>query len=153
MVAPLLLAVNFMNYTYVSNPCSSNVPVPVAMRSGQFEYFDKKMAVSFYLHVDSVKEGSMQSGTRQAVVTIACDFPVGGTSATYLFAEHGQTATLLGKVAEADWGADWGQGPDSIHTRFANQRLYVSQCKDNQCTKRATAVYALRAGKLKKIGR
>ena len=151
MIAPLLLAVDFMNFTYATNPCAKNVPVPVVMRKGEFSYFDKSMAVGFDLHVDSVKEGSLASGTRQAVVVLACDFPVGGTAAAYLFDERKNTGVLLGQNATANWGADWGAGPDSIHVRFVNRLLHVEQCKDDDCTSTTRTKYHLRGGKLEKV--
>ncbi len=116
-----------MNFTYATNPCASNVPVPVVMRRGAFSYFDQKMAAGFDLHVAAVKKGSLRAGTRQAVVVIACDFPVGGTAAAYLFDERKDKAVPLGKVGSADWGVDWGAGPDSIHLRFANGLLYAAR--------------------------
>lgn len=151
MLAPFLFAVDFMNFTYARNPCSTNVPVPVVMRRGNFSYFDDKMGVGFDVHVDSVKEDSLQAGTRQAVVVIACDYPVGGTAGAYLFQEHGRTATLLGEVGSADWGVDWGAGPNSIRVRFANSVLYVEECADSECTAKSRAKYALRRGKLAKL--
>jgi hypothetical protein len=151
MLAPLLLAVDFMNFTYPTNPCAQNVPVPVVMRKGSFSYFDGKMGAGFDLHVDAVKEGTLQAGTRQAAVVVACDFPVGGTAAAYLFDERKNGAVLLGRIATADWGPDWGAGPDSIHVRFANRLLYVSQCKDSDCTTSVRSTYALRGRKLKKL--
>lgn len=144
-------SVDFMNFTYYTNPCHDDVPVPVVMRKGKFSYYDKKMVVDFYLHVDSVKKGSMQPGTGQAVVVLACDFPVGGVSSAYLYDEHGNTVALVAKVAEADWGGDWGQGPDSIHVRFANNLLHVSQCSDDNCAMYVDTTYALHKGKLAKI--
>ena len=151
MIAPLLLAVDFMNFTYTTNPCAHNVPVPVVTRKGAFSYFDQKMAAGFDLHVDAVKEGTLQPGTRQAVVVLACDFPVGGTAAAYLFDERKNGAVLLGRIATADWGPDWGAGPSSIHLRFANRLLYVSQCKDSGCTASVRSTYALRGRKLMKL--
>jgi hypothetical protein len=151
MIVPFLLAVDFMNFTYATNPCASNVPVPVVMRRGSFSYFDEKMAAGFDLHVDSVKEGSLKSGTRQAVVVLACDFPVGGTAAAYLFDERAGGAVLLGRVGEANWGPDWGAGPKSIRVRFAKRFLYVDQCKDTQCAQNVVTTYALRGGRLTKV--
>lgn len=151
MIVPLLFAVDFMNFTYKTNPCVSNVPVAVVMRKGEFSYLDKKMAVSFYLSVDSVKRGSLQKGTHQAAVALECDYPVGGTASTYLFDEHGDRAVLLGEIATADWSADWGEGPRSMQVRFANNLLYVQQCADPDCTKKTRTIYALRAGKLTKV--
>jgi hypothetical protein len=151
MIVPFLLAVDFMNFTYATNPCQSNVPVPVVMRKGQFSYFDKKMAAGFDLHVDSVSVGSLQHGTQQAVVIVACDFPIGGTAAAYLFDERKDTAVLLAQVGAANWGGDWGAGPSSIHVRFAKNFLYVDDCKDSECTMNLVTTYALRAGKLKKV--
>jgi tetratricopeptide (TPR) repeat protein len=148
MIGPLVLAVDFANFTYRTNPCAQNVPVPVVMRRGSFSYFDHKMGAGFDLGVRSVKKGSLEAGTRQAVVVIACDFPVGGTAAAYVFDERGTTAVPLGKVASADWGGDWGNGPDSIGVRFAKHRLFVDQCVGNQCASRRSATFALRGGKL-----
>jgi hypothetical protein len=151
MILPFLLAVDFLNFTYATSPCSKNVPVPVVMRKGFFAYFDEKMGAGFDLHVDSVKQGSLQPGTRQAVVVIACDFPVGGTATAYLFDERGDAAVPLGQVGSADWGPDWGAGPSSIHVRFANRFLYVDQCKDNSCAMNVVTTYALRGGRLAKV--
>jgi hypothetical protein len=151
MIAPLLLAVDFMNFTYATNPCSKNVPVPVVMERGSFSYFDKDMGAGFDLHVSFVKEGSLAPGTRQAVVVIACDFPVGGTAAAYVFSESGTTASFLSNVASANWGPDWGAGPDSIHVRFENSFLYVDACKEDECNDYLVTTYALRHGKLVKI--
>ena len=147
----MLLTVDFMNFTYRTNPCPENVPVPAIMRKGSFSYFDKREAVGFDLYVDSVKEGSLGNGTRQAVVVITCEFPVGGTAAAYAFDERKNSAVLLGQVATANWGVDWGGRPDSIRVRFANQRLYVEQCEDTDCTIKNETSYALRGGKLVKI--
>lgn len=151
MIFPMLLAVDFTNFTYAVNPCARNVPVPVVMRRGSFSYFDAKMGAGFDLHVDSVTKGSMEHGTRQAVVVLACDFPVGGTAAAYLFDERNGGAVLLARIATADWGPDWGAGPSSIRVRFANHRLSVTQCADNGCAKNTVTTYALRAGTLTKV--
>ena len=148
---PFFLAVDFMNFTYATNPCATNVPVPVVTRRGDFSYFDAKMGTGFDLHVNSVTEGSLQSGTRQAVVVLSCDFPIGGTAAAYLFDERKNGAVLLARVATANWGGDWGRGPGSIRVRFAKHLLYVNQCSDNDCTKDAATTYALRGGKLAKV--
>ena len=151
MIVPFVLAVDFMNFTYATNPCAANVPVPVVMRRGSFSYFDQKMAAGFDLHVASIAKGSLQVGTRQAVVVLACDFPVGGTAAAYLFDARTSGAALLAKVATADWGPDWGRGPSSIHVRFAKNLLYVEQCADNACATNTRTTYALRGGKLVRI--
>jgi hypothetical protein len=151
MIVPLLWAVDFMNFTYATNPCAANVPVAAVMRQGRFSYFDQKMGAGFDLHVDSVQEGSLQDGTQQAVVVLACDFPVGGTAAAYLFDERRDAAVLLGQVGAANWGIDWGQGPSSIHVRFAKHFLYVDECKDTDCTMNMVTTYALRGGKLAKV--
>lgn len=50
-VLPFLLGVDFMNFTYATNPCAQNVPVPAVMRKGAFSYFDQKMGTGFDLHV------------------------------------------------------------------------------------------------------
>jgi hypothetical protein len=148
---PFLLAVNFLNFTYTTNPCASNVPVPVVMKGGSFSYYDRKMGQGFDLSVKTVLEGSLQAGTRQAVVVIACDFPIGGTAAAYLFDERNGGAVELAQVGTADWGGDWGAGPDSIHLRFAKQFLYVDQCKDNDCKLFVLTTYAMKNGKLAKV--
>jgi len=151
VIAALVLAVDFMNFTYATNPCASNVPVPVVMKKGAFSYFDQRMGAGFDLHVAAVKEGSLQAGTRQAVVVIACDYPIGGTAEAYLYDERKGAAVLLAHVGAANWGADWGAGPDSIHVRFANHFLYVDQCDDNDCKRNVVTTYALRGGKLAKV--
>jgi len=151
MIVPLVLAVDFLNFTYTTNPCATNVPVPVVMRKGTFSYSDQQMGAGFDLHIDAVKLGSLQTGTQQAVVVLACDFPVGGTAAAYLFDERKDSAVLLAQVGAANWGGDWGQGPSSIHLRFAKHFLYVDQCKDDECTMDIVTTYALRGGKLAKV--
>ena len=151
MIVPFLFAVDFMNFTYTTNPCAQNVPVPVVMRKGTFSYFDKKMGAGFDLHVDSVKEGSLKNGTQQALVVLACDFPIGGTAAAYLFDERNDAAVFLAQVGEANWGGDWGRGQSSIHVRFAKHFLYVDQCKNDECTMNVVTTYALRGGKLAKV--
>ncbi len=37
-------------------------------------------------------------GTRQAVVVLSCQFPIGGTAEAYLYDIHGSTATLLDEL-------------------------------------------------------
>jgi hypothetical protein len=148
MIAPFLFAVDFLNYTYATNPCAENVPVPVVMRKGSFSYVDRTAGASFDLNVHSVKQGSLRDGTRQAVVILVCDFTVGGEAAAYLFDERGNRAVLLAQVGEANWGGDWGRGPDSIHVTFARHYLYVDECKDTDCTKNVVTTYALRGRKL-----
>ena len=150
MIVPLFLAVDFMNTTYATNPCAANVAVPVVMRHGSFSYFDQKMAAGFDLRIASITKGSLQAGTRQAVVVLACDFPVGGTAAAYLFDERDGGAVLVAQVATADWGPDWGRGPSSIHARFAGHRLYISHCAESDCRTTTVTTYALRGGKLVK---
>jgi hypothetical protein len=151
VIVPLLLAIDFLNFTYVQNPCSANVPVGVVMRKGSFSYADARTGTDFDLNVHSVKEGSLKDGTRQAVVILACDFPIGGTAAAYVFDERRSGAVLLARVGDANWGGDWGRGPDSIHLRFAKHFLYVDQCKDSECTRDVAMTYALRSGKLIKV--
>ena len=148
MIVPMLLAADFMNFTYAANPCQANVPVPVVMRRGMFAYFDPKMGAGFDLHVASIAKGSLADQTRHAVVVLACDFPVGGTAAAYLFEERASGAVLLAKVATAAWGPDWGRGPSSIHARFGKHLLYVSQCADAACARTTVTTYALRAGRV-----
>ncbi len=151
MIVPLLLAVDFMNFTYATNPCRKNVPVPIVMRKGAFSYFDKTMGSGFDLHAASAQEGSLAKGTQQAVVVLACDFRIGGTAEAYVFDKRKNSATLLSDVASANWGGDWGRGPDSIHIRFAKTFLYVDACKDDDCTMNVVTTYALRGGKLVKV--
>jgi hypothetical protein len=151
MIVPFLLAIDFTNFTYATNPCASNVPVPAVMRHGSFSYEDKKTGSGFDVYVRSVKKGSLRSGTRQAVVVLACEFRIGGTAAAYLFDERGDAAVLLAQVATANWGGDWGRGPDSIHVRFARSLLYVDQCADDRCATSVVTTYALRGGKLAKL--
>jgi len=151
MIAPLLLAADFMNFTYATNPCYKNVPVPAVMEKGSFSYFDKNMGAGFDLRVDSVKKGSLAPGTQQAVVTIVCDFPVGGTAEAYVFSDNGATAAPLGDVAIANWGPDWGAGPNSIHAVFKDRYLYIDACNDDDCTTNISTTYALKNGKLIKV--
>ena len=151
MIAPLLLAIDFMNFTYSTNPCSKNVPVPVVMSKGRFAYYDEKMGQGFDLNVHSVTEGSLAKGTQQAVVVLACDFPIGGTAGAYAFDERKNGAILLSEVATDNWGGDWGRGPDSIHIRFAKQFLYVDACGNDECAMNVVTTYALRGGKLVKV--
>ena len=151
MIAPFLLAVDFMNFTYATNPCYKNVPVPAVMRKGAFSYFDQKMGAGFDLRVDWVKRGSLAPGTRQAIVVLACDFPVGGTAEAYVFNEGSNSATMLGDVASANWGPDWGAGSDSIHVTFRNRFLYIDACKNDECTANIVTTYVLKKGKLVKV--
>jgi hypothetical protein len=151
MIVPLVLAVDFMNFTYTTNPCATNVPVPVVMRRGAFSYFDPKIGAGFDLHVASIVKGSLRAGTHQAVVVLACDYPVGGTAAAYLFDARTNGAALLAKIATANWGPDWGAGPSSIRVRFAKNMLYVQQCADTACVANTRSTYALRGGKLMNI--
>ena len=151
MIVPFLLAVDFLNFTYATNPCAKNVPVPAVMRKGSFSYFDQKMGTGFDLHVSRITEGTLVDGQRHAVVILACDYPVGGTAAAYLYAENKVGATFVAQVGDANWGGDWGAGPDSIHLRFAKHFLYVDQCKDTDCTLDVVTTYAIKNGKLKKV--
>jgi hypothetical protein len=143
-----LLALDFMNFTYRTHPCSGNVPVPAIMRKGSFTYVDPKIAQGFDLLVFKVTEGSLRAGTRQAVVVLTCDFPIGGTAEAYAFDERTAGAVLLARVASADWGGDWGSGPSAIRVRFANGRLEVEQCLDQQCSGTQHTTYTLTGGKL-----
>ena len=43
MILPLLLTVDFMNFTYTKLPCSANVPPPAIVRKGSYSYYDKQM--------------------------------------------------------------------------------------------------------------
>ncbi len=148
MIVPLFFAVDFFNFTYRTNPCAKNVPVPAVMRKGTFSYFDKRMDVGFDLAVRAVQRGSLRAGTRQAVVVIACDFPIGGTAAAYAFDERPNAAVPLGQVATANWGGDWGRGPDAMRFRFANGKLIAEQCDGDDCDRLRTTTYALRGSKL-----
>jgi hypothetical protein len=151
MIVPFLLAVDFLNFTYATNPCAENVPVPVAMHKGWYSYDDSKTGTSFELNVHAVKEGSLRDGTRQAVVILACDFPIGGTAAAYLFDERAHGAVFLAHVGDANWGGDWGRGPDSIHVTFAHHFLYVDDCKDDECTMNVVTTYALHGATVAKV--
>ena len=148
MILPLLLTVDFMNFTYTKLPCSANVPPPAIVRKGSYSYYDKQMGSGFDVFVRGVVRGSLSKGTQQAVVTIACDYPVGGTAEAYAYDVQGNTAVMLGSVGSASWGPDWGRGPDFIHVRFSNGILYVTDCKDSECTANETKKYALRGKKL-----
>lgn len=150
MIVPLLLAVDFMNFNYSASPCD-NVPPPIVARKGTYSYFDKKMAQGFDVFVRTVKQGSLSAGTKQAVVVLSCDFPIGGTAEAFAYDIHANAAALLGDVGSANWGGDWGRGPDSIHITFRNNYLYVDSCKDDECTMREVRTYALRSGKLVKV--
>ena len=148
---PLLLAVDFMNFNHHQIPCRGNVPVPARMRKGKYTYLDQKMTVSFDVYVTSVKEGSLYSGTRQAVVTVGCNFPVGGTSEAYLYDLRGGEATFVRTVGEANWGGDWGAGPSQIHVRFRNRLLYVDSCDGDPCETSVVKTFASRGGRIKEI--
>lgn len=150
MLALLLVLVDFLNFQYSVSPCS-NVPPPVIMKHGTYSYFDRKMAVGFDLFVRNVKFGSLRSGTQQAVVVITCDFPVGGTAKAFAYDIHGKSAALLGEVGGANWGGDWGRGPDSIHITFKQHFLYVDSCADDDCETSEVRTYALRGHKLQKL--
>ncbi|HEX3466066.1 MAG TPA: hypothetical protein VHS78_18605 [Candidatus Elarobacter sp.] len=148
MLPAVLLAVDFDNFTYRVHPCMGNVPVPAVMRKGSFSYEDKNMGAGFDLRVRSVQRGSLRAGTRQAVVVIVCDLPLGGGAEAYAFDERPSGAVLLGTIGSTGWGGDWGQGPASMRFRFANHRLTAEQCADNDCVRRKTTTYALRGTKL-----
>ena len=121
------------------------------MRKGAFSYFDQKMGAGFDLRVDSVKRGSLIPGTRQAVIVLVCDFPVGGTAEAYVFSEGASSATMLGAVASANWGPDWGAGAGSIHVTFKKRFLYVDASKSDECTTNVVTTYALKDGRLVKV--
>ncbi len=138
-----------MNFTYKTNPCSENVPVPAVMTHGKFSYFDKASGNGFDLYVDRVIEGSLAPGTRQAIVVVVCDFPTdGGTSAAYLYDERKKGAVFIERVATANWGIDWGGRPYSIHVRFAGKFLYVDACENDACGAYVVTTYAVRHGKI-----
>lgn len=140
--------VDFQNFTYAVHPCAANIPVAAIVRSGSFDYFDPKMGQGFTISVVSVVQGSLRAGTQQAAVILSCQFPIGGTASAYLFDLSGNAATLLGKIADANWGGDWGAGPSSIHIAFANDVLTVAECANDECQTTRTSTYALRDGKL-----
>ncbi len=58
---------------------------------------------------------------------------------------------MLGDVATANWGADWGAGSDSIHITFKNRLLYIDACKDNDCTTNIVTTYTLKNGRFLKV--
>jgi len=158
MIAALLLSVDFNNFKYTHDPCSSNVPVPVVMQNGGFSYTDPHdQSVGFDLHVDRVVEGSLSPRTRHAIVIIECQLPAGegGMAAAYLYAEHGNTAVYVDTVGEAEWGPDWGEGQETIHVRFTDKFLYVDRCNEVfHCLDDNVYVvttYALRNGKIVKV--
>lgn len=152
MIVPFVLAVDFLNFTYATNPCSKNVPVPAVMRKGSFSYFDRTMGAGFDLFVRGVTEGTLVDGQKHAVVVMTCDYPSdGGVAGAYLYAENKTGATYVAQVGDASWGSDWGAGPQSIHLRFQNHFLYVDQCKDTDCTLNVVTTYAIKNGKLTKV--
>ncbi len=51
MILPLLLTVDFMNFTYTKLPCSANVPPPAIVRKGSYSYYDKQMGSVLYVIV------------------------------------------------------------------------------------------------------
>lgn len=152
MIVPLLMAVDFMNFNYSQVPCPGNVPPPALIRNGSYSYSDPHTGGEFEVRVDSVKRGSLSADTNQAVVVLLCEFPIGGTSKAYAYDIRGATAVYLGTVAGADWGGDWGCAPFSIKICFANKILYADTCKNNNADDREVTTYALRNGKLVKVG-
>lgn len=151
MILPLVFFVDFMNFDYAQIPCSSNVPPPALVRNGSYPYFDQKMGAGFDVYVVGVHRGSLRAGTQQAIVVLACQFPIGGTARAYAYDIRGKSATLLGDVGATDWGADWGARPTSIHITFDKRFLYVDSCENSDCTMSELRTYALRAGKLIKV--
>jgi hypothetical protein len=156
---PLAAGVNFKNFDYAVSPCggdgndaADDVPPPVHVRAGTYAYNNAAMGTAFDVSVAFVQRGSLQSGTQQALVVLSCEFPIGGTSTSYLYDVAGTTAVLLGELPGASWGGDWGSGPNSIHTRFANDFLYVDACgRVSDCKTRVVTTYALRGGKLVQV--
>lgn len=148
-------AIDFMNFTYKSHPCSDNVPTPVAISNGSASVVDPKDPSSgFDFRVDQVVEGSLAPGTRQVVVVMECDFPMGGVAAGYLYSITGQSVTLIQQVGVAEWGGDWGVDPSTIHIRFAGNFLYIDRCKvSTYCADHNYVVttYAVRDGKVVKV--
>jgi hypothetical protein len=63
MILPLLLIVDFMNFTYTKLPCSTNVPPPAIVRKGSYSYYDKQMGSGFDVFVRGVVRGSLSKGT------------------------------------------------------------------------------------------
>ncbi len=150
MILALVLAVDFMNFNYSATPCP-NVPPPVLIRKGTYSYYDQKMGTGFDIFVRNVKLGSLRARTQQAVIVLSCDFPIGGTAEAFAYDIRGNAAVPLGAVGSANWGGDWGEGPDSIHITFRSNLLYVDSCKDDDCTTREVRTYGLRSGKLVKL--
>lgn len=74
-----------------------------------------------------------------------------GTAEVFAYDIRGNTAVPLGEIGGANWGGDWGRGPDSIHITFRSNFLYVDSCKDDECAMREVRTYALRADKLVKV--
>ena len=144
-------AVDFNNFTYRVHPCPQNVPTAAVVRRGHFSYEDEKMGQGFTISVVSVKAGSLSAGTQQAAVMLECEFPMGGTASAYLFDVRGDRAILLGKIADANWGGDWGATPDTVRITLANGVLSVDTCERNGCDKRTITTFALHAGKLTKL--
>lgn len=142
-------AVDFKNFTYRDNPCRK---APITVKDGSFSYFDNMVGNGLELHVFSVVRGSLRAGTRQAAVTLACDFPVGGASSAYLFDIHGGTAKLIAKVADAAWAPDWGIGPRAIQAKFKNGILTVTGCANPDCHSTSLVRYTIRNGKVAKLG-
>ena len=151
MLWPLLLAVDFLNFTYPVNPCSDTV-VPIVVKKGDFSYWDSQANNGLDVIVEAVHEGSIAPATRQAVVVLTCQLPIGGGAEAYLFDERGNKAILFGKVGDAKWGPDWGSGPQSIVVKFTSGRLDVTSCARPDCETVTQGTYALRSGKLARIG-
>ncbi len=150
--------VDFKNFDYAVSPCGGgpegddDVPPPVRVRNGTYAYNNAKMGTAFDVAVSYVQRGSLKPGTQQALVVLSCHFPIGGTSTAYVYDVGGTSAALLGIVAGAGWGGDWGSGPASIHTRFANGFLYVDACaRASDCKTRIVTTYALRNGILVEV--
>lgn len=148
--------VDFKNFDYAVSPCggassADDVPPPVLVRNGTFAYTNETMGTAFDVSVSFVQRGSLLPGRQQALVVLACHFPIGGTSTSYVYDVGGTTAVLLGTLPGADWGGDWGSGPSSIHSRFANRFLYVDVCKPPDCKQRVVTTYALRGGKFVRV--
>jgi hypothetical protein len=100
--------------------------------------------------VDQVAQGELAPGKRYAVVVLTCKFPVGSSSAAYLYALGTAAPTLVRRVAASDAGE--GYLLDWVHLRFGPQRLWVDTCASSGCTERKVTTYALVKDRVSVIG-
>jgi len=144
VVAALAPAVDFENYTYRVTPCN---PGAITTHAGQGEQFSDDKTQSFDAYVEQVVFGEL-AGRSFAVVRLSCSFPVGSSSAAYLYAINGHSATYLRTIATADPG-EGHMMKGWIHIRFAHNLLYVDRCvSTDDCTHGIVTTYAMRAGKV-----